>query len=62
MKLKIDGCVGCGFCYLIWREWFYHRSGDGEKAAVRDIEIPEEEKPIRQCPGQAISIVNENLK
>lgn len=64
MKLSIDGCVGCGFCYLIWRDWFYHKSGDGEKAAPRDVEIPEDQKPevekaISQCPGRAISIINE---
>lgn len=62
MRLTIDGCVGCGFCYLIWRDWFYHKVGYGEKAAVRDVEISEDqrsevEKAINQCPGRAISIV-----
>lgn len=65
MRLKIDGCAGCGFCYLIWREWFYHKAGYGEKAAVRDVEIPESEKEevykaVNQCPGRAISIIGED--
>lgn len=59
MKLQVKGCGNCGFCYLIWREWFY-RSGD-EGVRARDVEIPEDQmeevrRAIAQCPTQAISI------
>lgn len=64
MKFKIDGCGGCGFCYLIWRQWFYHESGYSERACARDVKVSEEEKEealkaVRQCPVGAISLVEE---
>ena len=62
MKLKIDGCAGCGFCYLLWREWFAPEGNGSEKAIAKDIEIPYEKAgevraAMQQCPAGAIKLI-----